>query len=433
MQNKETTNVNIIRGWLIVGVSFLILMILFATAINCMGIYVKPVSEHFGIDRTTYMLTITINSLTMLLSAIVAGRMMEKFNVKTLMVAGVIAAGLAMFIYAFAPSIWFFYIAAAITGITLSFTCNIPIAILIKNWFPVELVGFAMGIALVGTGAGSMILNPLYTWIIEGYGWRYSFGTAGVLLLGLILPLVLLIVREKPEHAFRIDDPSERSSEEVHETSKTGLMLGEALRRPITWIMFLGFVIVALVNMVFVSQGVAYLTDCGFDPAKAAAVIAGSSGVLIVGKVLIGYLDGRIGTKKAALFSLCMVLLALGSFYMIGVTGSVITAILYAVCYGLGAPVATVSMPMIVTKMYGNRDYGSIFGFFCMTAGVGGMLQSVVSMVYDKTGSYGPAWIGLGVVTVIAIIIYAVCIHPVEPKTTPQSTAPENNREYASI
>ena len=81
---------------------------------------------------------------------------------------------------------------------------------------------------------------------------------------------------------------------------------------------------------------------------------------------------------------------------------------------GLGAPVATVSMPMIVSTMYGNRDYGSIFGFFCMTAGIGGMLQSMISMVYDVTGSYLIAWVGMTALGIVAIIIYMSCIRPVK-------------------
>ena len=31
------------RGWVIVAVSFLILMFIFATCISCMGVYLKPV------------------------------------------------------------------------------------------------------------------------------------------------------------------------------------------------------------------------------------------------------------------------------------------------------------------------------------------------------------------------------------------------------
>ena len=72
------------------------------------------------------------------------------------------------------------------------------------------------------------------------------------------------------------------------------------------------------------------------------------------------------------------------------------------------------NMPMIVSTMYGNRDYGSIFGFFCMTAGIGGMLQSMISMVYDVTGSYLIAWVGMTALGIVAIIIYMSCIRPVK-------------------
>ena len=411
MSTNISTKKNI-RGWGIVVVSFLTLMILFATAVNCMGVFLKPVSEDFGIERTTFTITITIHSLAMLISSVAAGRLMERMNVKGLMATGVAAAGISMFLFATAPSIYFFYIAAAITGTSISFACNIPIAILIRNWFPENKVGLAMGIALVGTGAGSMILNPLYTWIITTYGWRYAFGTAGTLLIALVLPLILIVIKEKP--SGNTGNHLNGNAVQYADSKKYGLMLGDALRRPVTWIMFIGFILTALINMTFLAQGVAYLTDSGFDPAKAANIIDGGSGMLIIGKVLIGFLDGKLGTRKATLIALVFLMLAFVAFYVIGLTGSLAIIIMYIIFYGLGAPVATVSMPMIVSTMYGNRDYGSIFGFFCMTAGIGGMLQSIISMVYDVTGSYLIAWVGMTALGIVAIIIYMSCIRQVK-------------------
>ena len=90
MSTNISTKKNI-RGWGIVVVSFLALMILFATAVNCMGVFLKPVSEDFGIERTTFTITITIHSLAMLISSVAAGRLMERMNVKGLMATGVAA------------------------------------------------------------------------------------------------------------------------------------------------------------------------------------------------------------------------------------------------------------------------------------------------------------------------------------------------------
>ena len=78
-----------------------------------------------------------------------------------------------------------------------------------------------------------------------------------------------------------------------------------------------------------------------------------------------------------------------------------------------GAPVSTVSMPMVVATMFGNRDYGTIMGFFCMTPGIGGMLQVVISLVFDKTGSYNLAWIAITIAGITAVIIFTICIHTV--------------------
>ena len=50
------------RGWVIVAVSFLILMFIFATCISCMGVYLKPVTDEFGISRTDFSLITTMQA-----------------------------------------------------------------------------------------------------------------------------------------------------------------------------------------------------------------------------------------------------------------------------------------------------------------------------------------------------------------------------------
>ena len=123
------------RGWVIVAVSFLILMFIFATCISCMGVYLKPVTDEFGISRTDFSLITTMQAFAMILSSLFAGKLLEKYNIKILMMIGVLCCSVCLFIYAIAPSIVYFYAASVLMGISISMTCNIPISIVIKDWF----------------------------------------------------------------------------------------------------------------------------------------------------------------------------------------------------------------------------------------------------------------------------------------------------------
>ena len=78
------------RGWVIVAVSFLILMFIFATCISCMGVYLKPVTDEFGISRTDFSLITTMQAFAMILSSLFVGKLLEKYNIKILMMIGVL-------------------------------------------------------------------------------------------------------------------------------------------------------------------------------------------------------------------------------------------------------------------------------------------------------------------------------------------------------
>ena len=71
------------RGWVIVAVSFLILMFIFATCISCMGVYLKPVTDEFGISRTDFSLITTMQAFAMILSSLFVGKLLEKYNIET--------------------------------------------------------------------------------------------------------------------------------------------------------------------------------------------------------------------------------------------------------------------------------------------------------------------------------------------------------------
>ena len=46
-------------------------------------------------------------------------------------------------------------------------------------------------------------------------------------------------------------------------------------------------------------------------------------------------------------------------------------------------------------------------GMFSTASGLGGMLQVIISLIYDSTGSYYPAWIILSVLCLLNVVIFA--------------------------
>ena len=396
-----------IRGWLIVVTSFVVLMFVFAACISCMGIYLKPVCEEFGIQRTAYTLITTIQALALLVFSMIAGKLLDKYNVKLLMALGVAACAVCMLIYSIAPSISVFYAASVFMGIGIAFSCNIPINILINSWFDSSKKGFALGIAFVGSGVGAMILNPLLTSIITDSGWRMAYRTSGILMLVIVLPLVLFIVKRKEEIKTEGEQPGAGAA---HEDDY--FTLSDAMKKPAFWMVFLGYIIVTFASLALVNHAVPFLTDTGFSPEKAAMIISAASAAIIGGKIVAGGMYSKIGTFKATIVEVILTTACVLTFCLSGLTQSMLFIVLYVILYGIGIPIATMSMTLVINVMFPKCDFGAIMGFLSMSTGLAGMLQVVISMSYDTLGSYYPAWIGTCILCIAALVLFIISVRP---------------------
>lgn len=397
-----------IRKWLIVFTSFLIMGIVFGTCISCMGVYVKPVAEGLEVSRTAFSLTITIGSFAMMLSSIAAGKLIARFSIRTMMLTGILLCAGSMMLYSIAKTIILFYLSAVIMGISVSLTCNIPISALIKEWFDKGRQGLAIGIAFAGSGAGAMVLNPFYTHMIKNFGWDHSFQAAALLMVVLLIPMVLLSVRRR-----ETEIPVE--GKDISESAGVlRLTLSEALKIRSTWWVFIAFIMINLTNMAIVNHGIPFLTDAGFTGVFAAKMISAGSGLLIVGKIVLGKLIDRAGIRVSMIIGMVLFLLCVLAFWCGGVLMMKPLLLLFAPFYAIGGAVATVSMPCVVMHMYRNCDFESIIGFFTMTAGLGGILQIVFSFIYDTTGSYSYAWLLIAMLVAAAILITMKNVKPVD-------------------
>ncbi len=403
MENEKN-----VKGWLVVLTSFLLMFLIFTTSISCMGVYIKPVSEALGITRTAFSMTITIGSFAMMLSAIFAGKLMAKVNIKYLMLLGIAMSAGSMLIYSFAQKIELFYFSAVLMGCAVSLTCNIPISVLIKEWFDGKNEGFALSIAFVGSGAGAMVLTPLYSYIIENIGWQYSFRFAALCMIIILIPSVILFIRQKERKQVNMETNIDARK----------LTLSDMLKMPATWLVLVGFVIISLANMIILNQGIPYWTDNGFTLAQAAKMISVASGLLIIGKLLVGKLIDKTGARIAAIICAAALSGSAASLWLAGVTHHIVFMITFIVGYAIGAAAATVVMPTVISYMYGNCDFGAIMGVFSMTGGAGGMIQVIFSAIYESTGNYNYAWGMVMALCVIMILLIALFVKPQNRRKT---------------
>src|SRR5205085_4055009 len=126
-----------------------------------------------------------------------AGRVVDRFGPRRLMLVGILIAGGALLALAEARSAGLFYFAYFLNA--LGYVCGgpLPNQVLLSRWFD-KARGRAMGIAYLGIGIGGYLVLKLSPRLVDAFSWRGALQVLGILIILLALPLAYF-VRDEPD------------------------------------------------------------------------------------------------------------------------------------------------------------------------------------------------------------------------------------------
>ncbi|GAB4344196.1 MAG: MFS transporter [Candidatus Abyssubacteria bacterium] len=394
----------IFYGWIIVATSFLILFAFNGVIINTFGVFFKPVSESMGWSRATFSVALGIGAIAMAVGSPFVGRMMDSFGANKTMLVGCLLNGIGMMWLGKATQLWHFYLLFAVVGLGLAATTAIPVSLLIANWF-IRKRGKAMGLAFMGTSAGGMIMNPVNTHLLHELGWRNAYIVLGAGMLIFTTPLVLFLVKTRPSELKLVPDGEEHSADTG--AVLTGHTLSEALRTSAFWFIAANMFLTTFMAQAIGVHCVPYLTDIGHSDMRAAWTYGISLGFMTLGKVVLGAIADRKGSRET--FVLSAIMTAIGIGILMGAS-PFWAALLFAVVFGFpqGGPLTLT--PMVAADCHGLANFGAIFGaasFFSILGAAVGPI--VVGKMYDMSEPHTYQW--AFVLLILMTLASAYCIH----------------------
>lgn len=272
------------------------------------------------------------------------------------------------------------YVIHVVFSLALSTAGTMVVIVMITSWFLANR-GLAIGIALLGTSLGGIVLSRVNAELIESSGWRNSFEYLAFGPLALAA-FILLFVRSSPGEAGQVA-VGQRAGDQDLKTY--GFTFAEAVRTPTFWAIgasgFLTYYsILALFNHLFL-----HMRALEFDVKTAVGGLQ-LLGVCAAGtKLAMGALADYIDRKLVFLLSLGtmligVLLLALGGksvvWIAIGITG-------------LGWGGLFTLYNMLTVNNFGLKEIGRINGSISFLESLGGGLGIwLTGTLYDRFGSY---------------------------------------------
>ena len=361
------------------------------------SIFIDSIIEDTGLSRPGIsVLYMASTGMSAVLVAIVS-RLADRYGPKTMLVA--------CFGMATATNILLFYIAFASLRALGQGSLNINSILLVNQWF-VSRRGRA--IAMMGLGAvlSSAIFPPFARFLIVNIGWREACGVIGAVAIVLIIPVTLLVVRNRPEDMGMFPDGSPEPLVSETRQAMSGVRKDTRVYSSINfWLLAWSLGTPGLVSTALVFHQTSIFEEKGLSATLAAGVFVIFSGSSAVSSLLAGFAVDRIGPK--ALYAISMVSLLVALVLVVAVD-SVFMAVVYVLVMGVAGGAHHIVQGVIWAHYYGRHRLGRVQGSamtinFCASA-VGPL---PLAIFHDLTGSYTAGMLvmmALPVLSVLALI-----------------------------
>lgn len=393
-------------GWVIVAASTAALTMCNGIFGGTSSAFVAPICGQLGLARGEFTLYRTIISLVGALLLPLYAKMLRKLGVRRVLLIGASGMVLAQMLYSFANSLWHFYLVACCEGIFTNGISFLSIGIMLNSWF-IDKRSTVTGIAYAGTGLGGALFLPLINQVISRFGWRWGFRCNAAAAAAVLLPVILLLMRDTPDQMglMPYESPGAEKEKAAAQEPSAGLSLGSAKKTASFWLLLAGIFFMSMCCSGPYTHNVAFLTGLGYSAAFAALVTSVYLGFLTAGKVVSGGLFDRLGVLRTTLLlsGTCIGFPALALFCRVpALTWA------YALLLGMTGSGPSVGISALVRYLFGDRDFASIFSWVSIASTLGSAAAPpLMGAIYDASGSYTIAWVvwlALGLLTAACLM-----------------------------
>jgi OFA family oxalate/formate antiporter-like MFS transporter len=366
------------------------------------SVFTKPLMAMEAWTLTRVSATFTIAMVFLGIGTVIGGWWQDRAGPRIVSTVAGLLYGIGFLIAAWATSlhsllgIYAGYGLFCGLGMGMGYIC--PVATITK-WFP-DRRGLMTGAAVMGFGAGALVMSPIAARMIIAVGVPRTFVFFGIVYLLVICTAAQFYVI--PAHGWRPEGwvPTTTVSKSASTVDYT---VKEALR---TWHFWLLWLMISLNT----SAGISIMSQAsplaqqqiGVTVVEASTIVGIISVFNALGRVFWAWISDLIGRAQVyfILFAIQVFLFfTLPSIHEVALFTIAVCAI--ALCYGGGFGV----MPSFTADFFGSKYVGGIYGWILLGWGFAAVPSPLlIAHIRQTTGTYEYAIFAIGFVMMIALI-----------------------------
>jgi MFS family permease len=363
---------------------------------NTPGVFYAPVSADLGVALGTYSFFGTAQLLAIALVSLVVPRLLRTFGIKWIILFGMVCMTMSTVVLAFSSALPVIYLCGAVRGVGAAICANIPITMILNNWFEAS-NGTVTSIALSFSGLTGAICSPILAQAIDAMGWRVAYLVQAALIAACMLPPFVMRLHLTPEEeglaaygadaqavpAPPTDDDDDvpliaRAEPEAPAPVSTGFAFASLAFAAVSAFIFLHCLITGLAQHIS-----GYAVSIGFE--------------------------ASFGALMSSILMIVLNIVSLALIYLGARSGSAWMLMVGAVTYGSVYSVAAVGIALLTKQFFGQDNYAQAFPVISFIGAVGcAVAIPAIGYVFDFTGAYDVAVIACVVIDVVDLVLLRV-------------------------
>ncbi|MEX2290511.1 MAG: MFS transporter [Mycobacteriales bacterium] len=403
-------------GWRIVAASSAAVVLTAPGQTAAVSAFIEPMLGDLGLSRTALSTAYLIGTLTGAAAMPAVGRALDRYGIRRTM--AVIGALFGAFLIGLSTVSGIVGVTAGFVGIRMAGQGALGLAATTATalWFT-RRRGVAVGIVSAVGAAGISLAPVVLERLVTAYGWRAVWAGEGVLVWLTVIPLALLVMRDRPEQLGQRPDGVPYDAHAA--TGVVGLTRAAAVRTGWFWLVTAAVSVSGMLATAVAFHQISLLGERGLSTTAAAANFLPQTAAALFATFTLGALVDRVSPSRA--LAGCMLLLAAGLAW-----GTVVTPGLSAIGFGLtigaaGGSVRTLEAAT-VPRVFGTAHLGAIRGLItAFSIGSTAFGPVLFAVVQETAGSYRPV---LAASAVLPLLVAVAALRVRSPALTrPAPTA----------
>ena len=380
-------------------------------------LFVNPIADKYGWTKAAIQVAFTIFVLTETWLVPIEGYLVDRFGPRPVVLVGGLLCGIGWVMNSFADSLVLLYVAAAISGIGAGAVYGTCVGNALK-WFA-DRRGLAAGLTAAGFGAGSALTILPITAMIKTSGYESAFLYFGIGQGLIVFVIALFLTDPKSVVSSSLKQKAFRPSSHVQQSRRDYRPL-EVLGKPVFWVMYLMFVLVAAGGLMATAQLAPIAKDFNIMDVPVSLIgltLPALTFALAIDRVLngltrpfFGWVSDNIGRENTMFLAFAVESLGILALYKFG-HDPILFVILTGMVFFAWGEIYSL-FPSTCADTFGAKYAAANAGMLYTAKGTASLLVPLSSVLTAMTGNWHAVFIVASVMNAAAALLAWFVLKP---------------------